>query len=330
MKGNLGFLCHPLILSISVIALVPILFRTNYYLSVLIFIGIHAIAAMGLCLLLGYAGQVSLGNAAFYGLGAYISAILTTTYQVPPVLALVMAALFTGGVAYLIGIPILRLKGNFLAMATLGFGIIVYMVFINWVELTGGPSGLSDIPPITLVGLTFDKDYEFYYLVWATVFALLFLSLNVVDSRVGRALRSIHGSEIAANTVGINTARYKVKVFTLSAVYASLAGSLYAHYMTFVNPSPFGFKFSVELVVMAVIGGLASLWGAILGAGTVNVLTEFLRATMPKFLGHASGEYEIVVFGLILIVVMISVPGGLAAGIERLIRKAPLKVEGSQ
>jgi len=318
MKRLQTLFCYlPLIL----FALVPLVVKSNYYLSVLIFIGIHAIMVMGLCLLMGYAGQVSLGHAAFYGLGAYISAILTTTYQVPPWAALALAALFTGVVAYLIGIPILRLTGNFLAMATLGFGMIVYMVLINWVELTGGPSGLSAIPPLSLAGLTFDKDYKFYYLVWAAVFAVLSLSLNVVNSRVGRALRSIHGSEIAANTVGVNTARYKVKVFTMSAVYASLAGSLYAHYLTFVNPSPFGFKFSVELVVMAVVGGLASLWGAILGAGTITVLTEFLRATMPKFLGHASGEYEIVVFGVILMVVMISVPGGLAAGLERLTNK---------
>ncbi|MBI5166348.1 MAG: branched-chain amino acid ABC transporter permease [candidate division NC10 bacterium] len=322
MKRLQTLFCYlPLTLFSLVVALVPLVVKSNYYLSVLIFIGIHAIMVMGLCLLMGYAGQVSLGHAAFYGLGAYISAILTTTYQVPPWAALALAALFTAVVAYLIGIPILRLTGNFLAMATLGFGIIVYMVLINWVELTGGPSGLSAIPPLSLAGLTFDKDYKFYYLVWTAVFAILSLSLNVVNSRVGRALRSIHGSEIAANTVGVNTARYKVKVFTMSAVYASLAGSLYAHYLTFVNPSPFGFKFSVELVVMAVVGGLASLWGAILGAGTITVLTEFLRATMPKFLGHASGEYEIVVFGVILMVVMISVPGGLAAGLERLTRR---------
>lgn len=301
-----------LLLAVAVLAALPLLVTSTYYLGIMIFIGINTIVATGLCLLMGYAGQVSLGHAAFYGMGAYLSAVLTTSYEVSPWQALVVGTVVTGGVAYAIGIPILRLKGHYLAMATLGLGIIVQMIFVNWVNMTGGPSGLTAIPYLKLGPVTFDRDFKYFYLVWTLALAIIFLSLNIVNSRVGRALCSIHGSETAAGAMGVDTSRYKVQVFTISAVYASIGGSLYAHYLTFVNPSPFGFMFSIELVVMVVIGGLASVWGAFLGSGLVTLLTELLRAWIPKFLGHAAGEYEIIFFGIILVAVIIFLPGGLA------------------
>lgn len=301
-----------LVIAIVALVAIPFLVTSTYYLGIMIFIGINTIVATGLCLLMGYAGQVSLGHAAFYGMGAYFSAVLTTSYGVAPWQAMVVGAIVTGGIAYIIGIPILRLKGHYLAMATLGLGIIVQMIFVNWVDMTGGPSGVTAIPYIKLGPFLFDRDFKYFYLVWAFALAVILISLNIVNSRVGRALRSIHGSETAAEAMGVDTSRCKVQVFTLSAVYASLGGSLYAHYLTFVNPSPFGFMFSIELVAMVVVGGVASIWGAFLGSGMVTALTELLRAWIPKFLGHASGEYEIIFFGIILIVVLIFVPGGLA------------------
>ncbi|MFI5338839.1 MAG: branched-chain amino acid ABC transporter permease [Candidatus Methylomirabilales bacterium] len=294
-----------------VIACLPLGVHSRYYQTIAVIIGLHSIAAVGLSLLMGYAGQVSLGHAAFYGMGAYLSGIASTSLGLNPWLAMPTAALVTGGVAAAIGTPIFRLRGHFLAMATLGWGIIVYIVFNELREVTGGPSGLTGIPNLSLFGWPLNTDVRYYYLVWAFVLGVIFLSRNIVDSRVGRALRAIHGSESAAAALGVNTARYKLAVFSLSAVYASLAGSLYAHYLLFVNPPPFSFKFSIELLVMVMIGGLAHIWGALFGAALITILGESLRATIPLLMGHASGEYEIIAFGLILMATMIALPEGL-------------------
>ena len=277
-----------------------------YHTSLMIVVGIHTIVTVGLCLLMGYAGQVSLGHAAFYGLGAFLSGILSATYGVQPWVAMALAAGATGSVAYVTAAPIFRLRGHYLAMATLGFGIIVYILFVELKEFTGGPSGLPGIPYLAVGPLVFDSDLKFYYLAWAFCLGVLLISQNVVSSRVGRALRSIHGNEDAARSLGIDVAQFKMKVFVLSAVYASLAGSLYAHYTTFISPQPFGFLFSVRLVVMVVVGGLASIWGAIFGAATVTLLGDLLQPF---------GEMDTVVFGLILILVMIFMPQGLFRGV---------------
>jgi len=296
---------------VTLIALLPLGVHSRYYQSIAVIIGLHTIAAVGLSLLMGYAGQVSLGHAAFYGLGAYASAIASTRLGLNPWLALPAAAVITGGLAAGIGMPIFRLRGHFLAMATLGWGIIAYIVFNEMREVTGGPSGLTGIPNLWLLGVPLDTDLRYYYLVWAFALGVIFLSRSIVDSRVGRALRAIHGSESAAAALGVHTAHYKVAVFTLSAVFASLAGSLYAHYLLFVNPPPFSFKFSIELLVMVMIGGLAHIWGALFGAALITILGESLRATIPLLMGHASGEYEIIAFGLILMATMIALPEGL-------------------
>lgn len=316
MRNSVRYFTY--IVLITLILLIPRFITSTYYLSILIFVGLHSIIAMGLTLLMGYAGQISLGHASFYGLGAYISGILSVTYKFPPVVSLVVSMIITGVIACCIGIPILKLKGNFLAMGTLGLGIIINMIFVNWVSMTGGPSGLTSIPYLKIAGYTFDRDYRVYLIVWITTIVIFMLSTNIVNSRVGRALRSIHGSEIAANSMGVNPARYKVQIFVISAVYAALAGGLYAYYLTFISPQPFDFKFSIELVVMVVIGGMTSLWGATIGALTVTILTEILRAVIPKFLSHASGEYEIIFFGIILIIVMIFTPEGLIGGFRRI------------
>jgi branched-chain amino acid transport system permease protein len=281
---------------------------------------------------MGYAGQVSLGNAAFYGLGAYISGILSGGYGISPWVALAAAAVATGLVAWAVGFPIFRLRGNYLAMATLGFGIIVHILFVElrqvrlWIidiaDLTGGPSGLPyPVPPLTIGAFAFDSDSSYYYLVWAVCFALLFLARNIVRSRTGRALQALHTSEAAAASLGVDVARLKVKVFVLSAVYASLAGSLYAHYVAFVSPQPFGFLASVQLVVMAVVGGLASIWGAVVGSAAVKILSELL---------HEFGNLDVIVFGLILMLMIIFTPEGLARGAGRLLEQWRSRRAGGQ
>ena len=291
----------------TVLAVLPLLLTNDYYLNVLIFIGIHSIIAIGLDLLLGYTGQISLGHAAFFGLGAYITGVLSAKASWPPIAGLVVALVGVGILAYIIGIPTLKLHGHYLAMATLGFGIIVQIFFKELDFLTGGPSGLVGIEDMTIFGYEFDSDLKYYYLVCVSLLLTLLLSINVVRSRVGRALRAIHGSEVASSILGVNVPRYKVGIFVLSALYATFGGWLYAHYMTFVSPSSFGFMFSIKLVTMVVIGSLGSIWGAIFGAA--------LLTSMPEFL-NVFENYETTVFGFILITVMIFMPRGLLRGIE--------------
>ncbi|WP_418792119.1 branched-chain amino acid ABC transporter permease [Phosphitispora sp. TUW77] len=311
---------HALIfLFTMIIFAIPFLVTNNYYLSVLVIIGIHTIVVVGLCLLMGYAGQISLGHAAFYGLGAYTSGILTATYNISPWLAMLAGIIVTGITAYLIGIPIFRLKEHYLALATLGFGLIIHVILMEEVALTGGPSGLSkSIPYLSMGSLVFNNDFKFYFLVWILVLLALILANNVVHSRIGRALKSIHGSEFAARSLGVDTSKYKLQVFTLSAIYASVAGSLYAHYITFISPSPFGLMTSVQFMVMAVVGGLASIWGPIFGVSVITIMAESLKEFMPVLIPQAGGEYEIVVYGIILVVIMIFMPDGLTATLVKL------------
>ncbi|HEX9079759.1 MAG TPA: branched-chain amino acid ABC transporter permease [Desulfuromonadaceae bacterium] len=296
----------------TLVLLAPLLFRGGYLMNVLVFVGINTMLAIGLNLLLGYAGQISLGHAGFFGLGAYLSGILTATYGLDPWLVMPLAAVAVGALAFLIGFPILKLKGHYLAMATLGLGIIIYIVFNETVDLTGGPSGLSGIPNLSVGAVTFDTDIKNYYLIWTVTLAVVLLAVNLVHSRVGRALRAIHDSEVAARVMGVNARLLKVQVFALSALISSLAGSLYAHTMTFVSPASFGFNFSVELLTMVVIGGLGSIYGSFLGAALLTLLPEFLRGTQ---------DYDIVVYGALLMVMVMFMPGGLVRGVPELVRR---------
>jgi branched-chain amino acid transport system permease protein len=294
-----------------VVLTVPATIKGGYLLNVLVYVGINTMLAVALNLLLGFAGQISLGQAAFYGLGAYISGVLTASHGWNPWLSLAVAALAVGVLAFVIGFPILKLKGHYLAMATLGFGIIVYIVFNEFVDVTGGPSGLPGIPGMSFGSLRFDSDLKSYYLIWSAALLVMLLAVNLAHSRIGRALRAIHDSEVAAQVLGVNARLLKVQIFTCSAVISCVAGSLYAHTVTFVSPSTFGFHFSVELVTMVIIGGLGSIYGSFLGAALLTLLPEFLRAFQ---------DYDIVVYGLLLIVMTMFMPGGLVQGAETLWR----------
>jgi branched-chain amino acid transport system permease protein len=298
-----------LVLAVLLLAL-PIAFPDNYYVTVVgVSAGLHAILAVGLNLLMGYAGQISLGHAAFFGLGAYSSAILTTRYGWNPWPALLAGLLLTGAVAFLIARPVLRLKGHYLAMATLGFGIIVHIVLVQTGALTGGPDGLSEIPPLSLFGWAVDSDLRWYGVIGVVLLLVVLLAVNLIESRTGRALRALHGSEVAAGMMGIDTAAAKTGVFVLAALTAGLAGSLFAHQQAFVSPDSFNFFFSIELVTMVVLGGMASTYGAIFGALVLTFLPELLVVFE---------DYEVLIFGGILMSMMIFLPQGIAGGLRDL------------
>jgi branched-chain amino acid transport system permease protein len=309
-----------LVLTVT-LALAPLVIHNNYILTILIFVAQFTMLTIGLSLLMGYAGQISLGQATFFGIGAYTTAILSTYLGVSPWLALLVGVLLAMGLAYLLGLLIFRLRGHYLAMATLGMNIILFLILTQEVEWTGGPSGFRNIPDLSLGPLTLTSDIHYYYLFWFFVLVVIVVSLNIVNSRVGRALRALHTSEVAAGSVGIDTDAYKRKVFALSAAYGGLAGGLHAVYLGFISPSSFGISVSIEIVVMAVVGGLASVWGALFGAVIIILIQQYVGTLVQMVIPNASGEYEIIAFGLILIVIMIFIPAGLFSGLVKVARR---------
>ncbi len=289
-----------LILAAIIAGLMPLLPNPFYY-NVVILVGLNAIACVGLNLLIGYAGQISLGHAGFFGLGAYASAVLTSRYGWPPLGALVAGGVGVGLLAFLVAGPILKLKGHYLAMATLGLGIIISIVLNQETRFTGGPDGMP-VPTLSVIGWSPANEQEWYLIVGGSLLITVWLALNLIDSPIGRALRSVHGSEIAAQAVGVNTTGYKTFIFVVSAVMASVAGSLFAHYSGFITPTEAEFLRSIELVTMVVLGGMASVYGSIVGAAILTVLPQLLT------MFH---DFETLVHGLVLMCVMIFMPKGL-------------------
>jgi branched-chain amino acid transport system permease protein len=280
----------------------------GFYIRVLNVILLYSIITAGLSLLMGYAGQISLGHAAFFGLGAYGSGLLSVRLSISPWLALPMAIVGTAIISYAVGIPVLKLKGHYLAMATLGFGEIIYVVLKELDWLTGDPAGLIGIPPFSLGEFSFISSVSQYYMTWVSFGLVLILSVSLINSRVGRALRAIHGDEMAAEALGVNVSKFKIQVFVLSAAYAALAGSLYAHFEGFIGYTTFNLMLSIRLVTMVVIGGMTNIWGALLGTAILTALPQFLTAFK---------DYEMVVYGAIMIGVMLFAPKGLIGLIIR-------------
>jgi len=299
-----------------IIVFIPVFVKSKYYLIVLNIIGLNTIVVVGLNLLVGFAGQISLGHAAFYGLGSYFSGILTMNYGCPQWPAMALAMLATGAIAYLIGYPALKLRGHYLVMATLGFGIIINILMGELEYFTGGHDGMIGIPPLSIGGLKFDNDLKNFYLIWTFVFFCMLVARNLLDSRVGRALRAIHGSEVAADSLGVNTASYKVKVFVLSAMFASVSGSLYAHYITFISPSTYDFYYSIQVVTMVIVGGMGSLWGSLFGAAVLSFISEAL---------HVAKQYHIIAYGVFLSLILIFLPEGVLVSIHHFYQNRKLK-----
>ncbi len=291
----------------AIIAVLPFLLPNAYYFDVVILVGINALVVVGLNLLIGYAGQISLGHAGFFGLGAYASAVLPARFDIPPLAALVLGAIGVGLLAVVIGRPILRLKGHYLAVATLGMGLLIFMLLSNEQDLTGGPDGMA-VQRLTILGYKLHGVHTWYWIVGGALLTGTWLALNLIDSPTGRALRALHDSEIAAQVNGVDVVRHKLTVFVISAVFASLAGSLSAHYSGFITPNSAGFLHSIELVTMVVLGGMGSTFGGIVGAAVLTALPQFLTVF------H---EYEHAALGLIMMVCMIYLRDGLLPSLRQ-------------
>jgi branched-chain amino acid transport system permease protein len=289
-----------------VLALTPLVLRNPYNLGILNLIGLFVIVILGLNLFIGYAGQISLGHAAFFGLGAYTSAILTTTCHFPPWPTLVLAAGGVALVALVVGVPALRLSGHYLAMATLGFNYVVHSILVEWDAVTGGPAGLSGVPPLSVGGVTFDNDLKFHYLVWSMALVALTLCLNLVRSGVGRGLAALAQDEVAASCLGVDVQREKIRIFVVSAVFASVAGSLYAHYFSYVNPDAFSIFKSLDLVIMVVVGGMGSIWGTLFGVAFITVLPHLV---------DFFETYSDIIHGVILVLILLFLPQGFVTGL---------------
>ena len=281
-----------------ILAVLPFLLPNNFMLDIAIRIAFAAVAVIGLNLLMGFAGQISIGHAGFLAIGAYGSAIATSRFGWPPLIAIAAAGIASAILAWLVAKPMLRLKGHSLTMATLGFGVIVNIVLINEVAVTGG------------LALT---DLRHWYAGAAIVLWLaILLSLNLYDSPCGRALRGLHGSEVAARVVGVDVALFKTRAFVMSAVMASVSGSLTGHYVGFISPQMASFAHSVELATMVVLGGMASTFGAVLGSAVLTML--------PQLLGGLHG-YESILFGLILMLTMMFLPRGIVPTLALKLRR---------
>ncbi len=292
-----------------VIGTLPLMVGNPYYLNVLSIVGLNAIIVAGLTLFIGYAGQISLGHAAFYGMGAYISGVLSATYGISPWITMPSALAITAIVALLIGIPTLKLRGHYLVMATLGFNIIVSVIMVEWEEVTGGVSGFSGIPNLAIGNTVLMSDKAYYYLIWGTFLLVAAGLFSMIHSRAGRALRAVKDGELAAGALGVNVAGNKLMVFVLSAVLASMAGCLYAHYLTFISPKTFDIFFSIELVAMVIIGGMGSIWGSVTGAAFLTPLPQLL---------HLFDEYKDLIYGAVFMGMLIKAPEGLAGIVGRL------------
>lgn len=285
----------------ALLLVLPFVVSNSFYIDVAVRIGINAIIVLGLNLLIGFAGQISFGHAGFLGIGAYASAVLPTHFGWPPALALIAGAAVAAALAAILAWPIFKLKGHYLAMATLGLGIILALIFRNEAAYTGGPDGMP-VPSMELAGFEISSDRQWYWIVAALLLISVWASLNIINSPFGRALRALHGSEVAAKVVGVDIARYKMTIFVMSAAFASIMGSVTAHYIGFVTPNIADFFHSIELVTMVVVGGMASVFGSLIGALLLTIL--------PQLLVTFEG-WETVAFGAILVLCMIFLPRGL-------------------
>ena len=295
----------PAILVAAIVIILPLFFPSAYYYRIGALVFIFALAVVGLNLLMGFAGQVSLGHAGFLGIGAYSVAIGPVHFGAPSWLCLFVGAILSGAVAFAVGRPILKLKGHYLAVATLGFGLLVAIVLTNEAGWTGGPDGMN-VPALTLFGWRVHGSDAWYWIAGATFVGGFLLALNLMESPTGRALQAINDSEIAARVLGIDVARKKLTIFIISAMYASVAGSFLALFNGLITPDVAGFLGSIELVAMVVLGGMGSIFGSLVGAAVLVVLPQVLT------IFH---EYEQALLGLIVMVFMIFLRQGIVPSV---------------
>ncbi|HQC81456.1 MAG TPA: branched-chain amino acid ABC transporter ATP-binding protein/permease, partial [Accumulibacter sp.] len=313
-----------LYLSVFLVALaVAPLILPEFYITLLNYIGLYAIVALGLVMLTGVGGLTSFGQAAFVGLGAYASAYLTTVHGISPWLTLPAGLLITALVAVTLGLVTLRLSGHFLPLGTIAWGMSFYYLFGN-LEALGGHTGIAGIPSLQLFDLELKSGREYFYLIWVVLLAAVFATRNLLDSREGRAVRALKGGSVMAEAMGVNTPRAKIVAFTIAALFASTSGWLYAHLQRFVNPTPFSLAQGIEYLFMAVVGGVSHVWGAILGAGLITILKQWLQDWLPRLLGQ-SGNFEMIVFGLLMIFVLHRARDGVWPMIQRFLPRRTVR-----
>jgi branched-chain amino acid transport system permease protein len=295
----------PYLAIVAVIALIPLFIRNTYYIQILIFIGLYSILALSLNLLNGYVGLLSIGHAAFYGIGAYASAKLVMEVGLPFPLAMFGSGIIAGIFGYLIAKPTLRLSGIYMTLATLGFNMIFFLILQNWMSFTNGPLGIMDIPPPSIFGYVIESRIQYYYL----IFFLLLLTIGsmhrLITCRFGRALVGIRENELAAEAMGVHTTRYKIQAFVLAAFYAGIAGSYYAHFVKYISPDSFYIYESFILLAMLAFGGQGNLIGPVVGAAILIVIPEVFRFLQ---------EYRMLVYGSVLIIMMLVRRQGLLGG----------------
>jgi ABC-type branched-subunit amino acid transport system ATPase component/ABC-type branched-subunit amino acid transport system permease subunit len=285
------------------------------------YIGLYSIVTLGLVLLTGVAGQTSFGQAAFVGLGAYTTAYLSTRFGASPWLALAIGIAITLAVALMLGFITLRMRGHYLPLATIAWGISLYFLFGN-LDFLGGHTGMTGIPALNLFGFELRDERRYFYLIWTSALAALWATHNLLDSRPGRAIRSLKGSLAMAEAFGVNGARLKIMVFIYAALLACISGWLYAHLQRFVNPTPFYINQGIEYLFMAVVGGAGNVWGAVIGATVITLLKEMLQDALPRVLGR-SGNFEMVVFGILMIALLQFAREGIGPWLGRILPTRP-------
>lgn len=318
-------LARPALVATIFILLLPLLLP-EALLTIYIFIGLSTTVVAGLSLLMGFGGQVSLGQAAFYAIGAYTAGLLARDLALPPLLGLAFAPAAAAGIAYVVGLPLLRLRGHYLAFGTLAFQLITLSILGEARELTGGDTGLTAIPPLSIGPFVFEgafKPIVFGYLAWGVALLSLLFNTHLINSRPGRALRALAGSEAGALASGVPVGRYKLQVFALSAAYAGLAGGVYTFYVSYIAPGSFPLVRSIEFLIMATVGGLGSIWGAAVGATLVSLVVQLLQAlgTLPGMPLRAPAVFSYAVYGLILVAVVLLLPRGVVPSLSDWMRR---------
>ncbi|WP_025097711.1 branched-chain amino acid ABC transporter ATP-binding protein/permease [Burkholderia sp. A1] len=293
----------------------------EYWVTLLNYIGLYSIVAIGLVLLTGVGGMTSFGQAAFVGIGAYATALLSTGYGLSPWLGLIAGVIVTAVVALVLGAVTMRLSGHFLPLGTIAWGLALFYLFGN-LDLLGKYDGINGIPALRVFGITLDTGRSLYYLIWLVVIAAIVSVRNLLNSRPGRAIRALRGGGVMAEAMGVNTAWMRVLIFVYAAVLASVSGFLYAHLQRAVNPTPFGLNHGIEFLFMAVVGGVAHVWGAVLGAAILTVLQDWLQSLLPRLLGQ-DGNFEIIVFGVVMVVLLQTARDGVWPFLARRFPRGP-------
>ena len=326
---------HIVLVFLALLLVAPLILPP-FYVTLLNYIGLYAMVSLGLVLLTGVGGLTSFGQAAFVGVGAYTTAVLTTQADslptwlawmgTSPWITLVVGLIITLVVAWLLGAITLSLSGHFLPLGTIAWGLSLYLAFGS-VEGLGGHTGLPDIPPISLGSVVLNTGPSIYYLIWAFLMLAVWCTRNLLDSREGRAIRALKGGRIMAESMGVNTTRSRMVIFLIAALQACASGWLYAHMQRFVNPHPFGLQMGIEYMFMTVIGGASHVWGAIVGAGLFTVVKQWLQDWMPRLLGQ-TGNFEIIVFGFGMVLLLHRARGGVWPLLAKLVpvKKAPLQI----